>query len=231
MKEEDQQENEKFKANLAELGVKHHNQLQDLENSWKGPEKARKFNKRSATLLNGQYIERNLALLGDYEEANEVHRINKRNERIETRAKHQVLNNSFENARSMMLSEQGKEKERIIKLQDDEKKIKKSMQKKNLEILQKRKAILEIQLEDESSIDNFVAKKFRKDKSAVIPMSIVISGNDELIPAKPGTSRDVENLNNFIATPITSPLPLPPLAVKQLKKQKKNSDSKKKSTI
>lgn len=211
---------------MVELGIKHSNQLQDLENTWKGPQKAREFNKRSATLLNGQYIERNLALIGEYDEAYAVHKINKRNEKIEAKTKHQVLNNSFENARIMMLTEQDKEKERVIKLQNDEKNYKKSVQKKNLEILQKRKAVLEIQLEDESSIDNFVAKKFRKDKSTVIPMSIILNGSDELNSNTPETARDVENLNNFIATPITSPLPLPPLTISQLKTKKKKSTRK-----
>lgn len=211
---------------MVELGIKHSNQLQDLENTWKGPQKAREFNKRSATLLNGQYIERNLALIGEYDEAHAVHKINKRNEKIEAKTKHQVLNNSFENARIMMLTEQDKEKERVIKLQNDEKNYKKSVQKKNLEILQKRKAVLEIQLEDESSIDNFVAKKFRKDKSTVIPMSIILNGSDELNSNTPETARDVENLNNFIATPITSPLPLPPLTISQLKTKKKKSTRK-----
>lgn len=165
-------------------------------------------------------------MIGEYDEANAVHRINKRKERLEARTKHQVLNNSFENARTMMLTEQDKEKERVIKLQNDEKTIKKSIQMKNLEILQKRKAILEIQLEDESNIDNFVAKKFRKDKSTVIPMSIFINGSDELVSDNSGTARDVENLNSFIATPITSPLSLPPLTISQLKKQKKKSAKK-----
>lgn len=183
----------------------------------------RKFNKRSSTLLNGQYIERNLALIGEYDEANAVHQINKRNEKIESRRKHQVLNSSFENARSTMISEQGKEKERVINLQKDEKKYKKVLQKKNLEVLQKRKSVLEIQMADESNIDNFIAKKFKKDKSNVLPISVALTISDELVPTSPGTARDVGNLNNFIAKPITSPLPLPPLTISQLKKQKKKS--------
>lgn len=224
MKRENIDKKEKDKAQLEQLTIKHENQLQDLENIWKEPGKTRKFSKRSPQLLNSQYIERNFVLLGDYEEATSFHKMNQRREKIETGQKMKELSKSFETARTYVVEKQEIERAKVHDMQGFDSKLKHKAQQDKLERLKKRQAILEKQIAEDKNIENFAAKTFKRSASTVLPTTVTISGGQEMKPNTKGAIRDVESMNNFKATPVTSPLPLPPLAVKRLKRPKKSNE-------
>ncbi|OHT11204.1 hypothetical protein TRFO_01139 [Tritrichomonas foetus] len=231
MKDQTKAKVERNKYKLEYLETKQDNQLQDLEMVWREPRTTRKYTKRSPTLLNNQYVERHYALIGEYDQAAAVHKINSKIEKIETSEKHQSLNASFERARSNLLNDQEKTKEIVTTTQNTHMDLNKVDQQAELEKLHKRQVILENLLEEEADIDKFVAKRFKKASGTVLPMSVTLNGGTSLSPKKNGTSRDVSNMVNFVQTPIASPLPLPPLTVKKLKKPKKDDKKKKKPSV
>ena len=213
---------------MNELNERHDNQLDNLEKEWREPKTIRKYSKRSVSLLNNQYIERHYALIGDFDQANEVHKINQRTEKAEIKTRHNELNSSFDNARENLLANQNLKEEIVLTIQNDDMNIARVEQEKEFEKLQKRKNLLEGLITEEGDMNNFAARKFKKSSNVVLPSNITVKGGVGLPPNPEKMTRDVSNMVNFRQSPVATPLQLPPLTVKKLKRKKKQKAEKKK---
>jgi hypothetical protein len=93
-------------------------------------------------------------------------------------------------------------------------------------MVNRREAVSKI-LQEESDYNTFIATKFRKPASVVVPMTAARSGGD--LPISSG--RDPENMRLFKAATVATPLNLPPLKVKPLRKPKRKDPTSRRAEL
>ena len=210
------------KEELKELEIKLNKEHELLENDWKNPITARKFSKRSSNLLQKQTAEKHLALVGDFEAAANLRKEIQKLENIEINEKYLEMKNSF-----------NKEKEKLNQKQQQKIQLLKESQNRDLLILEKRfleeiesikkriKAI-ENELIEESSFNNFCAKKFKKSSDIIVPMTVTLNGGVDLPTAGKlrVTNRNTGKIMEYRESSIFTPLPLPTLKFKKKNKIK-----------
>jgi hypothetical protein len=214
---------ESCRAEWAVLQERQAGEHAELEARWTDPATQRRFAKRSPQLLQQRAVEQYMVLSGQLEAAEQVKRLNQRSEKMETVAKYQDMVESFENARAQLVADH---EEEFTKLQTDQDFRSRNMLKDEkiaLEVCLKRVAATKRNLEEESDIDKFVARKFKKPVECVLPLSVYDVG-DELPPL--GRGRGVGGRPDAQATLADenarepTPLHLPPLKVRKIAPQK-----------
>jgi hypothetical protein len=207
---------------LQALSARHSDQLIALEDAWRGSRTARRFSKKSSHLLNSLKIEKSLVLIGDFDRAMEMRRINQRTEKAEEALGYGALEGGFEAARQQMLGDHRREIDELRANQNARRSLLLADKEREIEVLTNRMHAVRQVLEDEGNYDNFVARKFRKPADIIVAMSVTANGAADLPPdGQQGTAKERENLRRFREATVATPLNLPPLKVKALKGTKK----------
>jgi hypothetical protein len=214
---------ESCQAECAMLQDRQASEHAELEARWTDPSTQRRFTKRSSQLLQQQAVEQYMVLSGELWAAFEVRRLNQWDEKRETGAKYHDMMESFENARAKLIADQ---EEEVAKLRTDQEFRYRSLLKDEkiaLEVCRKRVAATKRNLEEESDIDRFVARKFKRPVECVLPLSVYDVG-EELPPL--GRGKGVGGRPDAQATLADgnakepAPLQLPPLKVRRFTPQK-----------
>jgi hypothetical protein len=193
-----------------------------LEELWKEPRTTRKFSKKSSFLLNNLTIEKQMVLLGYFESATQMRKINAKTEKTEAALNYEALEGSFEYARDWLLIWQRDEKEDLIRNQEMRRALFSSAQSRAIEVLAKRHRAVELLMADEGDFNNFIRKRFRKPAEQICSMTVAINGTPDIPVPGPerGFSRDLEGFQRFRQASVASPLPIPPLKIKKARKSK-----------
>jgi hypothetical protein len=207
---------------LQALSARHSDQLIALEDTWRGSRTARRFSKKSSHLLNSLKIEKSLVLIGDFDRAMEMRRINQRTEKAEEAVGYGALAGGFEAARQQMLADHRREIDELRANQNARRSLLLADKEHEIEVLTNRMHAVRQVLEDEGNYNNFVARKFRKPADIIVAMSVTANGAADLPPdGQQGTAKERETLRRFREATVATPLNLPPLKVKALKGTKK----------
>jgi hypothetical protein len=188
---------------VYELQERHMAEHAELEEAWSDPSIQRKFAKRSALLLQHKAVEKYLVLAGQLEDAEMLKRANEADEKHEIQLKYQDMAESFEAARDKLITDQHAEADKMRLDQD--------LRFKNLvkdeglamEVCQKRIAATKANLDDQSDMGRFMAKKFKKAGDCILPVSSFVPMDDlpRLATSKDGRKRG----GNMEAEPLQLP--------------------------
>ena len=206
------------KTEAADKQYKFENAQADLDAKWLDPSMQRKFTKRSPLLLNKKAVEKYKAITGDLEGAEEEKKINNQLEKAEAQKKYQNMQERYEYSKQQLLNNQNNE---LIQMKiDQERKYNQmlSNEQRALGIAQKRIDMAKRNLDEQSDVDKFVLKKFKKPSNQVLPISVLnISDNAPLLSRGKGITRSGERKQTELEP---EPLQLPPLKIKPAKPQK-----------
>jgi hypothetical protein len=209
---------------LRALDEEHEKELRQLEASYRDPRTVRRFSKKSTRLLNVLTIEKALVLIGDFVTAEEVRRINHRIEKAETVESYETLAESYEFMREQMIADHEDEKRHMIQGHDRQRCALARRKREDMDRLTNRQTSVQNVLEDEGTFGNFIARKFKKPDDFIVSMMVAQGGGDDIPLAKRAIiSRDAENYRRFRESSVATPLNLPPLKVKPVKKGKKSA--------
>jgi hypothetical protein len=207
---------------LSALQERHNDEMIDLAALWDSAQTKRRFAKKSPSLLNALTIEKNLALVGDFQVAEQVRRINQRSEKVETNQRWAAMEGNFESAREQLLFEQNRERRELIANHDARRAVLMKKQADDISVLTNRQQGLRNALLGDGDYNKFIAKKFKKPSDMVVSMSATISGGSDIpVPGLGVVSRDVENLMRYRVATVATPLNLPPLKVTPLRRSAK----------
>ena len=201
-----------------ELDAKHDQELRECCDQW-SCDKKRIYTKRSSVLLNQMVMEKKLSLIGEFMQADAVKKVNMRNEKEEIDEKFWVYSTEFETARRRILQRHETEIQEFNATKDRQFMI---MQKKaddEIERHTRRLNTLKKLLEDESNIDIFTAKRFKKGADPVLPMSASLRGGED-IPTAGKTKKakgDDGALMRYRESNSFPALSLPPLKFRRLR--------------
>ena len=207
------------KRELNELDNRQDEEMRELEDKWQSPEAQRRFSKKSPQLLSQQAREKNMALIGDMVGAHEMSKLVKKTEKKEATQKYEDMMMTFEKDRANLIVAQDNARSQMEAQQAQKRN---NLQKRRDEInnqYKKRIQALERVIKDDSDIEKFCAKKFKRNADCVIPMSATTVGGDD-IPTTGKMRAAPLNLNGLISyrennTP--APLQLPTLRFKRAK--------------
>lgn len=215
------------KSEQDEQEQRHFEDHQDLEDLWQQPKTIRKFSKKSPYLLQQLTIEKNLALVGNFTDAQAVQKINCRIEKFESEERTADMKDSFEFARERLIYDHAFEHQKLLHDQDLKRQVMLLQEKKDMEVYKNRLQALENVYAEESDYNKFVARKFKKSADFVLPMTCTLDGGSDIPPSGKSrvVTRDTENIMKVRAANVASPLKLPPLKFKKMKKPKKKNSS------
>lgn len=210
---------------LIDLQNRHQTQHEQLETDWTKPKIIHKFDKRSPSLLDNRQKEHYMLLAGMYTEADQMKRINARLEKREITDRKFEMGHHFKLARGALIHKQSEEVDNVkmdIVIGDD---IFNMREKRELDVRLKRLQATQRNLEDEKNVDNFVAKRFKRPKTAVVPSTVMVTKDTyDDIPVRPRgnstMSHNVQDMMTIRKKNIVTPLPIQPLAIKKYKTQK-----------
>lgn len=209
---------EKCKKEASDLQAKHENDMEDLGAKWTDPAMQRKFSKRSPFLLQQRAVEKYMVLAGNLEGAEEKKKINQQNERAEAHKKYIDMQESYESSRKQLVESQNEEL-RQMKIQQEFKYRQMLVNEQYaLDLCRKRVATAQRNLEEQSDVDKYLAKKFKKAPGTVLPLS-AINTFEDLPTFSRGKGYAKGDVGKHVA-PVPEPLQLPPLKVRQSKQQK-----------
>ena len=208
---------------LAALDKKHNEQLRELEEAWKLPSAQRKYTKKSAVLLQALTIERKMALTGEYDRAQQMRKSNQKSEKQEAASNYIAMEEAFEAARKQLLENQEIERNDLLKSQVTRKELFMKQKAQELEVLDKRKHAVEGLIAGDGDFNRFVARKFRKSAEIVLPKTVTIAGGQDIPVAGQGheSKIDTKDFHDFRAKTIATPLALPPLKVKRVRRRRR----------
>jgi hypothetical protein len=208
-------------AEVRALEERHRIELEDFTGIWEGERTRRRFAKKSPALLNGLTIERKLALTGDFEAAESVRRRNLRLERDEVAGRASQMEGTFEVNRTMLLAEQDVEMRDLAKNHELKRGILRVRQAQGTEVVTNRQIAVNNMLQEEGDYARFMARKFKKPPGVVVPMSVALGPNADLpVPKLNTVSREAETMMHVRAASVATPLNLPPLKAKPVRKSK-----------
>lgn len=209
---------EKCKKEATDLQAKHDNDMADLGAKWTDPSMQRKFSKRSPYLLQQRAVEKYMVLAGNLEGAEEKKKINQQNERAEAQKKYHDMQDSYESSRKQLVEAQNEELNQM-RIQQEFKYRQMLVNEQNaMELCRKRIATAQRNLDEQSDVDKYIAKKFKKAPGTVLPLS-AINTFEDLPTLSRGKGYAKGDIGKHVA-PIPEPLQLPPLKVRQSKQQK-----------
>ena len=221
-------EKEKEMAELCDneaktMDKRHDYELKMLEEEYKDPKTLRKFNKKSPYLLNQLQMEKNMLLTGQYTQAIEARKYNKRYEKMETNEKFSGMVSDFETTRQKLLQVHANEIKDLKALQESRwQKFRKAMNK-DINKFQQRVDNIQYLIDEEGDNENFCALKFKKPADIILPMTVTINGGTD-IPTSGKTRAamgDNGKMSKFRDTNNFPPLQLPPLKAKKVKNRPK----------
>lgn len=94
---------ETFEEERKNIDVYYKKLCDELEEYWNKPEAARAFTKRSSKLLQMLTIEKHMALTGDFDEANKMQKMARKQEQIEMSAKQDEMKNAFDREKQKLM--------------------------------------------------------------------------------------------------------------------------------
>ena len=194
-------------------------EMDDFEAYWKSDDAARRFSKKSPVLLSQLTMEKNLALTGDLMGAHRMQRTIKRKEAAEASQKALEMKQTFQVEQKNMMNKHDVEMEHLEMAHELARQTIQKQAEDEILVAQKRVEIFERMLEDESNLDKFCAKKFKKDSKVLVPMCVTINGGDD-IPTSGATRaapRNTSVLMNYREASVSTPLQLPKLKIKRPK--------------
>lgn len=219
---------EKHNEEMEMLKIRHSEEVKDLQADWADPIKQIKYSKRSPDLLRSMTVEKNMALIGDFDGAHETRKRNLKQEKVESSIKFEEMENSYETARMQLVQIHEAEMEILKEEQKLTWDIFMKREEAGIEVGQKRVKATQIILDEEGNYTNFVHRKFKKPVEKVLPMTVTLNGGSD-IPTS-GKTRvtlgDNGKFTIFKQTPIGTPLPLPPLKVRKMKNPARTSTKK-----
>ncbi|EAY16958.1 hypothetical protein TVAG_280740 [Trichomonas vaginalis G3] len=205
------------KENTEKIEQKMDDEMEDLEYKWQCPETTRRFSKKSPQLLNQQFIEKNLALIGDLVGAAKMQKVVQKTEKIEAEYKYNDMQSSFEKERKNLIDQQDQALEHLKNAQTLEFSTFTKQKEESIGIIKRRIATYERIINDDKDIDKFCARKFKRNADVVVPMTVTANGGDD-IPTNGKVRATPINLNgimSFREAPVASPLQLPTLKIKK----------------
>lgn len=209
---------EKCKKEASDLQTKHENDMDDLGAKWTDPSMQRKFTKRSPYLLQQRAVEKYMVLAGNLEGAEEKKKINQQNERAEAQKKFMNMQESYESSRKQLIDAQNEELKQM-QIQQEFKYRQMIVNEQNaFELCRRRIATAQRNLEEQSDIDKYLAKKFKKAPGTVLPLS-AINTFEDMPTFSRGKGYAKGDVGKHVA-PVPEPLQLPPLKVRQSKQHK-----------
>ena len=206
---------EECKNEVAALQTKQENEKAELDAKWMDPSTQRRFTKRSPTLLQQKAVEKYMVLVGDLEEAEQRKKQNLQTEKFEIQQKYLDLQESYEISRKQLVEQHNTE---ITQLQiDQEYKYRQLLntEQKSYEICRRRIALAQKNLDDQSDMQKFLAKKFKRSSDSLSG----VKTNDELPQLSRGKGLSRIDINRA-TEPRAIPLVLPQLKVRQSKQPK-----------
>lgn len=209
---------EKCKKEASDLQAKHDNDMADLGAKWTDPSMLRKFTKRSPYLLQQKAVEKYMVLAGNLEGAEETKKINQQNERAEAQRKFLNMQESYESSRKQLIESQNEEINQM-KIQQEVRYRQMLVNEQDaLELCRKRIVTAQRNLDEQSDVDKYLAKKFKKAPGTVLPLSAINTFED--LPALSRGKGYAKGDVGRHVTPKPEPLQLPPLKVRQSKQTK-----------
>jgi hypothetical protein len=214
---EEEEHRRRAASEASAMDERHSIELADFENESRSERAERQYNRRSSGLLQLQTVEKKMLLMGDFRAADTLRRSNRRLEATEIAAKAERREAKFLAAREALLATHAKEIEELRAAQDFALKILHSKKAEAIEILQKRVAALRRIIEEDLEPENFVSRKFKKGPDFVLPLTVTVSGGEDIPPT--GQSRFLlgDSISRFRESNAFGPLPLPALKVKKVK--------------
>ena len=208
---------------LAAMDEKHDEQMKELEEAWKSPATQRKYTKKSPGLLQALTIEKHMVLTGEFDRAQQMRKRNQRSEKREAASNYEAMEEAFQAARKQLLETQETERNELLNSQSNRREMFLRQRGHDLEVLDKRKHAVEGLIAGEGDYDRFVARKFRKSAEVVLPKTVTMSGGADIPVAGRGheSKVDTKEVNEFRAKTIATPLMLPPLKVKRLRRKRR----------
>ena len=194
-------------------------EMDDFEAYWRSDDAARRFSKKSPVLLSQLTMEKNLALTGDLMGAHRMQRTIKRSEQAEAIQKAAEMKQTFQVEQKNLMNKHDTEMEHLEMAHELALQTIQKQANDEISVAQKRVGIYEQMLEDESNMDKFCAKKFKKDSKVLVPMCVTINGGDD-IPTSGSTRaapRNTSVLMNYREASVSTRLQLPKLKIKRPK--------------
>lgn len=207
------------KEQMEKLEERMDNDMADLEYKWQAPETTRRFSKKSPQLLNQAVMERNMALIGDLEGAAKMQKVVRKNEQIEAEEKYSDMQTSFEKERKNLIEQQDRDLEHLKTAQYLEYTTFIRQKDEVIDAIKKRISTYERIIGEDSDIDRFCARKFKRTSDVVIPINedIPTQGKARATPVNLG------GIMSFREAPVASPLQLPTLKIKKSARKNKTS--------
>ncbi|OHT10218.1 hypothetical protein TRFO_20509 [Tritrichomonas foetus] len=209
---------------LMELQDRHEIEHRQLEKEWSQPHVLRKFSKRSPNMLQNLQKEKYMLLIGEYEGAEQMKKINAQLEKAETLDRKQEMMNSFLAAQSNLISRQKSELTRLISEQTKKLDLLNEFERKDIEVKVKRLTVTQSFLDEEKDFNKFVAKKYKRPASCIVPNTVMASRDaPQDLPPLPRGKLVPHTVSDLLAVrkrAIVTPLPLPPFAVRKYKIQR-----------
>ena len=206
------------KQENTELRIKQQRQEDDFNAEWQDDSKIRKYNKRSKFLLQQIQIEKALALTGDFDKAQEIRKQNERYEKTEATQKYHEMVGAYESKRRKLIEEQEVQRKELQREQEFRFACIQKAYQEELDLANRRYQAAKKALEMESDINKFIAKKFKKSADVVLPVSVTVSGGNDVLTSD--KVKSVTQLKKFREAPQVAPLTLPPLNVKKITKRR-----------
>ena len=207
------------KEEIETVRAAQNEKIDEFERYWKSDEAARKFSKKSSTTLNQLTIEKNMALTNDLIGAHNIHKRILKAEQAEAKEKSREMMQSMLAQQNNLVNQLNIEMENVIQSQET---MKSNLQRQNeqeVQVAARRVEILQRILNEESNINNFCSKKFKKSADKVVPMAVTINGGNDIPTCGKTRSapRNTSVLMSFRESTISSPLQLPKLKFKRPK--------------
>jgi hypothetical protein len=195
-------------------------ELQDCQDAWRDPGVSpfsRRFTRRSPDLLNRKVIEKRMLLVGNFLDAQVLGRINRRYEAAEAQEQYSHYTASFEAARARLFADQQAEIDELKWDQDFAMRWLKKQAVDEIAFCTKRVDVIRIMIDEDQDIEAFVARKFKKPMSFVLPLTCTLEGGED-IPLCGGTRiGGSRKMHAFRETTELTPLTLPKLKARPAK--------------
>lgn len=206
-------------------------QLNDLKSLWESDRTTRKFDKRSPELLQNRQKEQYMLLCGMFEQAEQMKKVNTKNEKEEMMLKQVEREAHFEYAYQQLVKRAQEENQILILTQQFELQLLNEKESNEMEKLNRRLAATTMNLNEEKNFDYFIAKRFRKSSSDIMPATCYVSHETGIdLPALSlghSTPPGFDRMKEIRSKSVVTPLPLPPLKAKKFKVPKYTKDKKK----
>ena len=166
-----------------------------------------------------------MLLAGMYTEADQQKRANSHMEKREIASRNFEMGHHFKLARSALIHKQGEEVDNVkmdIVIGDELFSLK---ERREIDVRMKRLQATQRTLDDEKNVDNFVAKRYKRPTSTVVPATVMVTREKiDDIPVKskgPVTvSQNAQDMMTIRKKNLVTPLPIQPLSIRKYKTQK-----------